>query len=57
MTLREECKDMLAKMKKYCREKSYPFEIPVDDPDAAATLLTSAASGNTEQVNRRESDS
>jgi len=43
MTLREEFRDAIGKLVKYCGEKSYPCELNVDDPDAAARELTSGA--------------
>ena len=39
MTLREEFRDVLDKLGRYCREKGYPCDIPPGDPDAAATAL------------------
>ena len=41
MTLKEEFKDLIAKLLRYCREKGYPSDISSDDPDAAARALTS----------------
>ena len=43
MTLREEFRDEIGKLVKYCKEKSYPCDLNVDDPDAAARELTSGA--------------
>lgn len=33
MTLREDYKDVLAKLKRYCEQKGYPCIIDADDPD------------------------
>ncbi len=38
MTLREEYKDMLKKLRTYCSEKRYPCNIS-DDPDTAAISI------------------
>ena len=43
MTLREEFRDEIGKLVKYCGEKAYPCDLNVDDPDAAARELTSGA--------------
>lgn len=43
MTLREEFRDVIGKLTKYCGEKSYPCELNADDPDGAARELTSGA--------------
>jgi len=43
MTLREEFRDEIGKLVKYCWEKGYPCDISPDDPDAAARALTSGA--------------
>ena len=40
MTLREEFRDVVGKLVKYCGEKGYPCDIAPDDPDAAAHKLT-----------------
>ncbi len=39
MTLREEFRDTIGKLGKYCGEKGYSCDINVDDPDAAASAL------------------
>ena len=41
MTLREEFRDVIEKLGKYCREKGCPCDINADDPDAAARTLRS----------------
>ncbi len=41
MTLREEFRDAIGKLVKYCGEKGYPCELTPDDPDAAARALSS----------------
>ena len=41
MTLREEFRDAIGKLMKYCGEKGYQFDINTDDPDAAARELIS----------------
>lgn len=41
MTLREEFRDDIEKLGKYCREKGYPCDVTPEDPDAAARELTS----------------
>ena len=43
MTLREEFRDEIEKLGKYCREKGCPCDINTDDPDTAARVLTSRA--------------
>ena len=40
MTLREEFRDTIGKLAKYCDEKGYQCDSNVDDPDAAALELT-----------------
>jgi NTP pyrophosphatase (non-canonical NTP hydrolase) len=40
VTLREEFRDVLAKLGSYCREKGYPCDIAHDDPEAAVRELT-----------------
>jgi hypothetical protein len=40
MTLREELRDTIGKLVKYCGEKGYPCGVKADDPDAAALELT-----------------
>ena len=39
MTLREEFRDAVGNLVKYCGEKGYPCGITADDPDAAALAL------------------
>ena len=39
MTLREEFRDTIGKLVKYCRTKGYSCAIDADDPDAAARAL------------------
>jgi len=39
MTLREEFRDAVGNLVKYCGEKGYPCGITADDPDAAAHAL------------------
>jgi hypothetical protein len=41
MTLREDLRDAIGKLVKYCGEKGYPCDIKADDPDAAARALRS----------------
>ena len=41
MTLREEFRDVIGKLVKYCREKGYPLDFCPEDPDAAVRELTS----------------
>lgn len=41
MTLREEFRDVIGKLERYCGEKGYPCDISPDDPDAASRALTS----------------
>jgi len=43
MTLREEFRDVIGKLVKYCAEKAYSCELNADDPDAAAREMTSGA--------------
>ena len=43
MTLREEFRDAIGKLVKYCKEKAYPCDLNADDLDAAARELTSGA--------------
>ena len=40
MTLREEFRDAIGKLAKYCKEKGYPCGIDADDPDFAARGLS-----------------
>jgi hypothetical protein len=40
MTLREEFRDTIGKLAKYCEEKGYLCALNADDPDAAARELT-----------------
>jgi len=40
MTLREEFRDVIGKLVKYCREKGYPCDLNADDFDTAALGLT-----------------
>jgi hypothetical protein len=42
MTLREEYKDTIGKLEKYCKEQGYSCAISAADPDAAASALTMA---------------
>jgi len=39
MTLREEFRDVIGKLVKYCGEKGHPCGIDADDPEAAASAL------------------
>jgi hypothetical protein len=39
MTLKEEFKDAIGNLVKYCGDKGYPCDINTDDPDAAAIAL------------------
>jgi len=41
MTLREEFRDAIGKLVKYCREKDYQCDLNADDFDAAARALAS----------------
>jgi hypothetical protein len=41
MTLREELRDAIGKLEKFCREKGCPCDLNVDDADAAARELLS----------------
>ena len=41
MTLREEFRDVIGKLVKYCKEKGYPLDLCPVDPDATARELTS----------------
>lgn len=43
MTLREEFREVVEKLARYCKEKGYPFDLGSDDSDAAARALTSEA--------------
>jgi hypothetical protein len=45
MTLREEFRDTIGKLACYCKEKGYPLDIVVDDPDTAALELTRLRTG------------
>ena len=40
MTLREEFRDAIGKLVKYCGEKGYPCDMNTNDPDAATLELT-----------------
>lgn len=41
VTLREEFRDVIGKLVKYCGEKDYPSGLSPDDPDRAARELAS----------------
>ena len=43
MTLREDFRDAIGKLVKYCGEKGYPCDINTEHPDEAALELTSGA--------------
>ncbi len=43
MTLREEFRDAIGKLVKYCKEKGYPCDLNTEAFDAAACELTSGA--------------
>lgn len=45
VTLREEFRDMLEKLRHYCREKGYPCDITSDDADAAVRELAQDTTG------------
>ena len=45
MTLKEEFRDTLGKLVKYCGESGYHCRINADDPDAAALALRQLAGG------------
>jgi hypothetical protein len=39
--LREEFRDVIEKLRRYCEDKGHPCNINADDPDAVARELTS----------------
>lgn len=43
VTLREEFRDVIEKLVRYCKENGYPLDLGPDDPDATARALTSEA--------------
>ena len=46
MTLREEFRDAIGSLAKYCGDKGYPMDLEVNDPDVTALKLIRFRTGN-----------